>query len=90
LKRVNNNREMILSKTDVILGLVLENRGSQFFNIYKQKMESIVEKYDSRFMYANGNPADESKIPLLLNYVRVGIFEFIKLDITSLNSNNLY
>lgn len=80
----------MVSTKDVILGLTLENKGSQFFNIYKQKMESIIENYDSRFMYANGNIADESKIPLLMNYVKAGIFEFIKIDITSLNSNNLY
>ena len=90
LKRVNNSRQVVTSIPDTIMGFILTTKGSQFLNIYKQKMSLIVEKLNTDNFYYSDKFVDEKKCLLIMNHVKVSIFEYIKDDIISLNSDNVY
>lgn len=76
--------------SDIVLGVILESKGSQFLCIYKQKMNLIIEKINTSQFYQGNKLLDEKKTFLVLNYVKASIFELIKDDITSLNAGNVY
>ena len=90
LKEVSNGRELVVSVKDVVLGTILESKGSQFFSSYKHKMSFIVEKFQTQYLYAQDEFIDEKRAINYINYAKSSVFELIKEVITSLNFGNLY